>query len=413
MRNFPQIAIGANCHQPSFSAKSRANAPDWATAPRDSGGDTWRLDSTRVRRDIGSQRFDGSRQTHRVTHRHAIPSPDMPIAGESSWAYTAMRRATVVLVAIFVPPHARSLEISGTKDVFAEANEQGRYAKPYRVQVMAETSGPLTCASGLRILPDRTIADDDEPIDTLIVIGPRQTPKPPTPAVTAWLRHHASTARRYGSICTGAFLLGAAGLLEGKRVTTHRKFADTLAAAYPSAIVQADRMFTRDGSLFTSSGVNAGMDLTLALVEEDYGRGLALAVARQLVTVLKRSGWQAQFSAQSATRIAGRPAIQQTQKWIQENIAADLSGAKLAQYSGMSGRNFTRRFRKEVGMTPADFVEAMRVDAARRLLTETQLPLKSVAAGTGLAGTDRLRRAFLRRLGVGPLEYRFRFRFTE
>jgi transcriptional regulator GlxA family with amidase domain len=315
-----------------------------------------------------------------------------------------------MLVALVAPVGAHSLEIAGPSDVFEEANRQCATGRAYEVRVISEGPGPITAASGLRILPDRTIHDPDEPIDTLVVAGPYGIPAPPSRALVAWLGRRAATARRYGSVCTGAFLLGAAGLLGGRRVATHWRYAPELAAAYPSAIVEPDRIFVRDGPLFSSAGVTAGLDLALALVEEDLGGAVALAVARQLVVFLKRPGGQSQFSVQLAAQTATRSPIRQVQQWIRDDPGADLSIAALSRRAAMSGRNFARVFRRETGMTPADFVEATRVDAARRMLEEGGLPFQRIASECGFTGSDTLRRAFLRRLAVTPRDYRSRFR---
>jgi transcriptional regulator GlxA family with amidase domain len=317
-------------------------------------------------------------------------------------------------VVIITPPGGHSLETAGPSDVFAEAMEQAPGRAEYQMRVMAIDPGPILCASGLRILPDRTIHDPDEPIDTLIVAGPRIIPKlPVSPALLAWLRRRTPTIRRYGSLCTGAFLLGEAGLLDGRRVTTHWRYAADLVSTYPLAIVEKDHIFVRDGALFSSAGVTAGIDLALALVEEDHGRKLALAVARHLVLFLKRPGGQSQFSVHLAAQIASRSPIEQSQEWIRDNPGADLSISRLASQAGMSNRNFARVFHKEAGMTPADFVEATRVDAARRSLEETTIPLQTIAKSFGFAGTDAMRRVFLRHLGVGPGTYRQRVRSAE
>jgi transcriptional regulator GlxA family with amidase domain len=317
-------------------------------------------------------------------------------------------------VAVFLPPGAHALEIAGPLDVFAEASRQLGGAPAYVVNVVATGPGLIECASGLRVLPDQTIADPDPAVDTLIVIGPDGSglPNPPVELVR-WLLQTSAVTRRFGSVCTGAFLLGAAGLLDGRHVTTHWEFAVALAAAFPRAVVEMDRIFVRDGKLFTSAGVTAGIDLALALVEEDHGRDLALAVARRMVMFLKRPGGQSQFSVQLAGQIAGHSAIQHVQQWVRDRPDAKMSIAALAQRAGMSIRNFSRVFRKEAGMTPADFVEASRVDTARRLLEETTLPLSRIASMCGFAGADGLRRAFRRRMDVGPLDYRARFRSTR
>ncbi|HEV8030841.1 MAG TPA: GlxA family transcriptional regulator [Stellaceae bacterium] len=314
-----------------------------------------------------------------------------------------------MLVCFVVVPGGEGLEFAGPSDVFEEANRQaGR--RVYDIRFVAEEARPITCLSGLRIIPDRTIHDADEAIDTLIVTGARDPFGPASTSLIDWLQRQAPKTRRYGAVCTGAFLLGAAGLLDRKHVTTHWHFAAALAEAFPATIVEPDRIFVRDGPMFTSAGVTAGIDLALALVEEDLGRAAALAVARWLVMFLKRPGGQSQFSIQLAAQTASRTPILDVQEWIRDNLQAKLSVRELAQRAGMSERSFARVFRSQTGITPADFVEATRVDTARRLLEETDKPLQRVASISGFGSTEALRRAFLRRLGVRPADYRSRFR---
>jgi transcriptional regulator GlxA family with amidase domain len=314
-----------------------------------------------------------------------------------------------MLICFFVLPGGEALEFAGPSDVFEEANRQaGR--RVYDIRFVAEEPQPITCLSGLRVMPDRTIHDADEPIDTLVVTGARDPFGPASQSLIAWLQRQAPNTRRYGAVCTGAFLLGAAGLLDNKHVTTHWQFAPALAEAFPSAIVEPDRIFVRDGPMFTSAGVTAGMDLALALVEEDLGRTVALAVARWLVMFLKRPGGQSQFSIQLAAQTASRTPILEVQQWIRDNPQTKLSVRDLAHRACMSQRSFARVFRSQTGITPADFVEATRVDAARRLLEETDKPLQRVASISGFGSTEALRRAFLRQLGVRPTDYRSRFR---
>jgi transcriptional regulator GlxA family with amidase domain len=228
-------------------------------------------------------------------------------------------------------------------------------------------------------------------------------------ALHDWLRHQSRTVRRYGSVCTGAFVLAAAGLLDGKRVATHWNSTARLAAAYPQTCVEADSIYVKDGRLFTSAGVTAGMDLALAMVEEDHGRELALRVARELVMFLKRPGGQSQFSAHLAAQTAERSSVREVQDHVLASLRDDLSVPVLASRAGMSERSFARIFRSETGTTPAEFVENARIDAARRLAEESDLPAKRLADAVGYANVDGFRRAFARRLGVSLVEYRRRF----
>jgi transcriptional regulator GlxA family with amidase domain len=232
-------------------------------------------------------------------------------------------------------------------------------------------------------------------------------------ALIARLRRVAARPRRLGSVCTGAFLLAATGLLDGRRATTHWAFCEQLAAEHPRIEVDPDPIFVRDGNVYTSAGVTSGMDLALALVEEDHGRELALAVARWLVLFLKRPGGQSQFSAQLSAQLASRAPLQELQAWIVENVGEDLSVAALAARAGMSPRNFARVFTREVGVTPARFVETARVEAARRQLEENGgQGVDGVAFTCGFGSAETLRRAFLRTLRVSPRDYRSRFQAT-
>ncbi|MDN6887761.1 helix-turn-helix domain-containing protein, partial [Variovorax sp. CAN2819] len=247
-------------------------------------------------------------------------------------------------------------------------------------------------------------------IDTLLVAGsPRVEDMAADTQLQDWLRRQARTVRRYGSVCSGAFVLAASGLLDGKRVATHWKLAGQLASDYPLASVESDAIYVRDGQLFTSAGVTAGMDLALAMVEEDHGRDLALSVARQLVMFLKRPGGQSQFSAHLAAQTSERSSMREVQDHVLANLKADLSVPALARRAGMSERNFARIFRSETGTTPAEFVENARIDAARRMAEESDLPAKRLADAVGYANVDGFRRAFGRRLGVSLVEYRRRF----
>jgi transcriptional regulator GlxA family with amidase domain len=219
----------------------------------------------------------------------------------------------------------------------------------------------------------------------------------------------APNVRRIGSVCSGAFILAEAGLLDGRRATTHWGWCKELAQRYPRVKVDPDPIFVRDGSIYTSAGVTAGMDLALALVEEDHGRELALRVARQLVLFLRRPGGQSQFSAQLAVQAADREPLRELQAWIADHLNQDLSVEALADRVAMSPRNFARVFSREVGVTPARFVEQARVEAARRRLEESAHGVDAIASQCGFGTAESMRRAFLRRLHVPPSAYRHRF----
>ena len=264
------------------------------------------------------------------------------------------------------------------------------------------------------ITPSVAFADISEPIDTLLVSGGfGQADASCDERLLAWLRHAGRRARRCGSICTGAFVLAAAGLLDGKRATTHWAMAEELGRRYPKISVEVDRIFVRDGNVYTSAGVTTGLDLALGLIEEDHGRALALRVARALVAYLKRPGGQSQFSNHLLAQFAASPPVRQVQEWALENLAADLSVRALAMRAGMSERSLRRAFIDETGETPRDFVERIRIDAARSLFEEAQQSVQMVAAYCGFETVDNLRRAFVRRMGVTPQAYRQRFRLND
>lgn len=260
-------------------------------------------------------------------------------------------------------------------------------------------------------MPDRIIGrDDEETIDTLLVAGcPNAAEVPADRVVVDWLRRRAPTARRFGSVCSGAFFLAAAGLLDGRRVTTHWAVAERLTEQFPHVTVDEDAIQVSDGPVRTAAGVTAGLDLALALVEEDLGRDIAMRVASQLVMFFKRPGGQMQFSRKGEAVPAGRAALQELQRWVAANPAHDHSVANLAKRMDLSPRHFSRLFRSEVGITPATWVEEARVSAARRLLEHGNEAPKQVAVHCGFADADTLRRAFARHVGVTPAEYRKRF----
>lgn len=311
-------------------------------------------------------------------------------------------------VAILAMPGVQLLDASGPLDVFAEANRQaGRIA--YRLLLIACDPGPLMSSSGARLLPDTWIGADSEPFDTLLIAGtPGAANEDMRPDILDWLRQKSATCRRYGSVCTGAFALAAAGLLDGRRITTHWAVAECLAERYPQVHVEADAIQVHDGRVRTAAGVTAGLDLALALVEEDLGSEIAKQVAGHMVMYFKRPGGQLQFSRHGTTSPVGRSTLQALQRYIAANPAQDHSIANLAQRVGLSPRHFARLFQKDVGMPPAAWVELARIEAARARLEGGLEPPKQVAALCGFANADTLRRAFSRHFGVTPAEYRKR-----
>jgi transcriptional regulator GlxA family with amidase domain len=311
----------------------------------------------------------------------------------------------VVIVAF---PGVQTLDVTGPAEVLRAATRL--HPPGYDVTVVAPEAGPLR-TSTVSLMPDAPLEDCTGRIDTLIVAGGTGArAAEDDERLIAWLRDAAQRSRRVTSVCTGAFLLARAGLLDGRRATTHWASCADLAQRYPAVSVEPDPIFVRDGHVATSAGVTAGMDLALALVEEDLGREVALGAARWLVLFLKRPGGQAQFSAQLAAQTADRAPLRELQAWIPDHLSEDLSVAALARRAVMSERNFARAFRRETGMTPAAYVEAARVESARIALETGELPVESVACRAGFGTVETMRRAFRRRVGVSPMDYRSRFR---
>jgi transcriptional regulator GlxA family with amidase domain len=327
----------------------------------------------------------------------------------------ALRRAIIAAVpnarriVVVVFPDVQALDVTGPTEVFSLA-ERSRPEPTYTIELVAGDGASVRTSSGLQLIPDRALDRARDSIDTLIVAGGLGVQSAARDErLINWLRLAARRSRRVASVCTGAFLLAKAGLLEGRRATTHWAACDALARNYPSVAVEADPIFVRDGNVYTSAGVTAGIDLALALVEEDLGRQTALAVARSLVLFIRRPGGQAQFSAGLASQAAARPGLNELQAWIVEHLDHDLSVPALAERAFMSPRNFARVFSNEVGVTPAAYVEAVRLERARTLLETTQLQLDEVALRCGFGTVETLRRVFGRRLGVNPSDYRSRF----
>ena len=313
-------------------------------------------------------------------------------------------------------PDVQILDVTGPLEVFARAGrvavERGRLAEsPYRVEVLAPKAGMLRSQSGIGLVADRAFADVTGGIDTLLVAGGAGTrAMVEDRAVVAWIRRMARRVRRLGSVCTGTFILAATGMLDGRRATTHWAWCESLASMFPAVHVNPDPIFVRDGNLYSSAGVTAGMDLALALVEEDLGRTVALETARQLVLFLRRPGGQSQFSAQLSAQAAERQPLRELVAWIVDHPDADLSVEALARRAAMSPRHFARVFTREVGTTPARYVETVRVEAARRRLEESTNGVDAIADACGFGTAETMRRAFLRRLRVPPSAYRGRFR---
>ena len=312
-------------------------------------------------------------------------------------------------------PNVQVLDVMGPLEVFSRTSrwlrDHGkRVDHAYQVEIIGLKRGWFRTSSGLRLYADRGIADAGRGIDTLLIAGGLGVERYRSQAaLIRWIRRQARLVRRLASICTGAFLLAEARLLNGRRATTHWNHCADLARDFPEIQVEPDRIFVREGSLYTSAGVTAGMDLALALVEEDFGREVALAAARELVMFLQRPGGQAQFSAQLSVQLAEREPLRDLQSYIVDHPGEDLSIAQLARRVAMSPRNFARVFARDIGTTPARFVASVRVETARRLLEETSESLEAICAKSGLGTTESMRRAFLRALGIAPGRYRERF----
>lgn len=308
-------------------------------------------------------------------------------------------------------PAVQLLDVSGPMQVFATANELAERAggaRPYAARLVSRDGAGVAATAGVE-LATATLPPADSAIDTLLVAGGRGVhAAAEDPALLAWVRGRAAAARRTASVCTGAFLLAAAGLLDGRRATTHWSYCADLARRFPAIRVEGDPIFLRDGPVWTSAGVTAGIDLALALVEEDLGRAAALAVARQLVVFLKRPGGQSQFSVALSLQ-AAEERFGALHAWIGVHLDGDLSLPVLARQAGMSARSFSRHYAAATGMTPARAVARLRIEAARRLLSESHLPVKRIARQCGFGSEETMRRSFLRELTATPQEYRSRF----
>jgi transcriptional regulator GlxA family with amidase domain len=322
--------------------------------------------------------------------------------------------ARQVLIVLF--DGVQSLDVTGPLEVFATAADYQQdlpggaavRPSPYQVRTASLTGLPVRSSSGLGLIPDDSLTGiGPGDVDTLIVPGGSGT-RTPAPALVSWLRDMAPVTRRIASVCTGAFVLAAAGLLAGRRCTTHWAYGDALARQFPEVNVDIQPIFVRDGNLVTSAGVTAGIDLALALVEEDIGREAALEVARHLVVYLRRPGSQAQFSAQLRAQSAQRAPLREVQQWITEHPDADLSVEALAAMARLSPRHFARAFAAETGISPGKHVAAVRLEAARRLL-EDRAGVEETARACGYRTTEAMRRAFIKSLGVPPASYRHKF----
>nr|WKF60070.1 Isonitrile hydratase [Paraburkholderia busanensis] len=320
-------------------------------------------------------------------------------------------RKTLRSINVLAFPNVQLLDVSGPVQVFASANEIARQrglAPCYEPRVIATEPGTVMSSAGLG-LATYPLPSGRSPSDTFIVAGGRGVhAAAQDAALLRWVRQHAAASRRVASVCTGAFLLAAAGLLDQRRVVTHWAHCHELVRRFPALQVEPDRIFVRDGQVWTSAGVTAGIDLALAMVEEDLGRSMALDVARELVVFLKRPGGQSQFSAALSLQ-QDDDQFGDLHAWIVEHLSVDLSIAVLAARVGMSERSFMRHYRAKTGKTPARAVEQIRTETALGLLVDTSLPIKRIAARCGFGSEETMRRSLMRAIAVTPQAYRERF----
>lgn len=317
-------------------------------------------------------------------------------------------------IGIVAFPDAQSLDVTGPFEVFSFASCTLRMLgvceeNIYTLKVLADAPGPVKTMCGIQIVADEAYGDPNSNFDTLMIAGGVVTEQLSNSKLLDWIKAMEPKVNRLASVCTGAFLLAESGLLDGCRATTHWHYCQELAKNYPSIKLEPDHIFVRDGHIFTSGGITSGIDLALAMVEEDWGQELALYVARFLVVFLKRPGGQSQFSTYLTCEASRRQDLRELQTWIMAHTGEDLTVELLAQRMAMSPRNFARLFLAETGITPAKFVEMSRVDQARHLLETTQIAVETIAEKAGFKDPERMRRAFIRQLGVNPQNYRQRF----
>ncbi len=317
-------------------------------------------------------------------------------------------------VAIVVHEGVQALDVAGPVDVFAEANAYVDSTNRYETTLVGATRNRLRASNGIGMVADLTFEEATGGFDIILVAGGPALPEAePDPGLIRWVKEAPWRSSIYGSICTGAFVLGHAGLLDHRRVTTHWQNAQALAAKFPKAMVEPDSIYVRDGRLITSAGVTAGIDLGLALVGQRHGVDTALKVAKRLVVVAQRQGGQSQFSPYLTAPADPASPIARIQDHVMANIAGRHTLESLAAEVGMSPRNLARHFVQQTGITPHEFIERARVDVARMMLEGSDRPLKAVAYDCGFGSADRMRIVFNARLGVTPAQYRASFRRTD
>ncbi|MFB7469956.1 GlxA family transcriptional regulator [Kitasatospora sp. NPDC056184] len=325
-----------------------------------------------------------------------------------------MPEPRTVVIAAF--PGVELLEVTGPAEVFSVASRLvGGDAPAYRVEIAAARTGPLPTAAGISLVAERALAEVGPGTDTLLVAGAMDSDggryrAVVDPEVVRWLATAAPAARRVGGVCAGVHLLAEAGLLTGLPATTHWLTAGQLAARYPDIAVDPEPIFIRAGRIWTCAGVTAALDLALAMVAEDHGPAIALDAARAMVMYVKRPGGQTQFSVPLSLQASADDRVDELRRWIDDHLGERIPVEAMAARMNLSVRHFARVFRTCTGRTPADYLEAVRVEAARRLLEESARSLPDIAAASGLGSVETLHRAFRRRLGATPAEYRRRFR---
>ncbi|MEW5629299.1 DJ-1/PfpI family protein [Streptomyces hydrogenans] len=325
-----------------------------------------------------------------------------------------MSKPRRIVIAVF--DGVESLDVTGPAQVFSTASRLlAGSGRGYAVELASAGPAPVECAGGVRLLADRTFADSDgEGVDTLVVPGglgirPDGVEAVVDPDVLAWVERVAPRVRRVVSVCAGAHTLAAAGLLDGRRATTHWATAEALAERYPDVTVDADAVYVRADPVWTGAGVSAGIDMSLALVADDHGRRLALSTAKWMVMYLQRPGDQSQFSTPLKRQSTARTDIAELLAWIDAHLAEPLTVPALAARMGLGERQFARVFVRETGSTPAAYLDAQRVQAARRLLQESDLTLAAIGTRCGFGSVHSFHRAFKRHTSVTPQTYRRHF----
>jgi transcriptional regulator GlxA family with amidase domain len=316
-------------------------------------------------------------------------------------------------IGIIAYPDVQGLDIVGPADAFASARLPNREGALYEVLLIGLSTRPVASGSGVVFQPQCSIRNSP-PLDTLIVpggCGLRTQPKVQS-QVARWVAGQVKWTRRIAAVCTGVYGIAPTGLLDGRKATTHWRFEQDFAARFPKVKVQPNHLFVRDGAFYSSAGITAGIDLSLALIEEDFDARVALEVARELVVYLKRSGGQEQYSAQLQFQSQAQDRLADVAAWMATNLSKDLSLERLADRANVCPRHFTRLFRQSFGTSPPDLVERLRLGEARRMLGERGSRVEQVASAVGFGSTDAFRRAFERRLGLTPSQYRGRFQPT-